>query len=303
MMNLSWLRTFIFIVEKKSLTKAAHALHLTQPAVSKQLNSLEKLYGISLLHRTSRYVNVTEAGKIVYDYSKQILAKVNESKVAVQALQKELSGSLVLGASTIPGEYILPAALGRFQELHPQVIAKLEIADSTEIGQLIMDAKLEAGMIGALLDNPLLCQEHIADDELVVIAASQHHLADERSIILENILEEPLIVREAGSGTQLVIESKLKEKDITPDRLNVRLELGSTAAVVNAVAAGLGISLVSRFAVKNRINSEDIAVLDIEDLPLERGLYFVTRRDQVISPLVESFYEFLKEYLQLYPSH
>ncbi|HBI26966.1 MAG TPA: hypothetical protein DDY25_04475 [Peptococcaceae bacterium] len=203
----------------------------------------------------------------------------------------------------MPGEYILPAALGRFQELHPQVIAKLEIADSTEIGQLIMDAKLEAGMIGALLDNPLLCQEHIADDELVVIAASQHHLADERSIILENILEEPLIVREAGSGTQLVIESKLKEKDITPDRLNVRLELGSTAAVVNAVAAGLGISLVSRFAVKNRINSEDIAVLDIEDLPLERGLYFVTRRDQVISPLVESFYEFLKEYLQLYPSH
>lgn len=303
MMNLSWLRTFIFIVEKKSLTKAAQALHLTQPAVSKQLNSLEKLYGISLLHRTSRNVNVTEAGKIVYDYSKQILAKVNESKVAVQALQEELSGSLVFGASTIPGEYILPAALGRFQELHPQVIAKLEIADSTEIGQLIMDGKLEAGMIGALLDNPLLCQEHIVDDELVVIASSRHHLANERSLIFEDILEEPLIVREAGSGTQLVIEHKLKEKDITPDRLNVRLELGSTAAVVNAVAAGLGISLVSRFAVENRINAEDIAALDIEDLPLQRGLYFVTRRDQVISPLVESFYEFFKEYLQLYPSH
>jgi DNA-binding transcriptional LysR family regulator len=155
-MNLIWLQTFIFIVEKQSLTKAAQALYLTQPAVSKQLNSLEKFYGTSLLHRTSRYVEVTEAGKLVYDFSKQILAKINESHAAVQALQKDLCGSLVLGASTIPGEYILPAALGRFQELHPQVKAKLEIADSTEIGQLIMDAKLEAGMIGVALENKIL---------------------------------------------------------------------------------------------------------------------------------------------------
>lgn len=303
MMNLTWLQTFIFIVEKKSLTKAAQALHLTQPAVSKQLNSLERFYGTSLLHRTSRYVEVTEAGKMVYEYSKQILAKINESHAAVQALQKDLCGSLILGASTIPGEYILPAALGRFQELHPQVKAKLEISDSTEIGQLIMDAKLEAGMIGAALDNPVLCQEHITNDELVVIAPFQHHLANELSITFEDILEEPLIVREAGSGTQLVIESKLKEKGIAPEKLNIRLELGSTAAVVNAVAAGLGISLVSRFAVKNRIDAEEIAVLNIEGLPLERGLYFVTRKDQVVSPLVEAFYNFFKDYLQLYPSH
>jgi DNA-binding transcriptional LysR family regulator len=302
-MNLIWLQTFIFIVEKQSLTKAAQALYLTQPAVSKQLNSLEKFYGTSLLHRTSRYVEVTEAGKLVYDFSKQILAKINESHAAVQALQKDLCGSLVLGASTIPGEYILPAALGRFQELHPQVKAKLEIADSTEIGQLIMDAKLEAGMIGVALDNPVLCQEHIANDELVVIASCQHHLANKSSVAFEDILEEPLIVREAGSGTQLVIESKLRENGIAPERLNVRLELGSTAAVVNAVAAGLGLSLVSRFAVKNRINAEDIAVLNIEGLPLERGLYFVTRKDQVVSPLDEAFYNFFKDYLQVYTTH
>jgi DNA-binding transcriptional LysR family regulator len=286
-MNLIWLQTFIFIVEKQSLTKAAQALYLTQPAVSKQLNSLEKFYGTSLLHRTSRYVEVTEAGKLVYDFSKQILAKINESHAAVQALQKDLCGSLVLGASTIPGEYILPAALGRFQELHPQVKAKLEIADSTEIGQLIMDAKLEAGMIGVALDNPVLCQEHIANDELVVIASCQHHLANKSSVAFEDILEEPLIVREAGSGTQLVIESKLRENGIAPERLNVRLELGSTAAVVNAVAAGLGLSLVSRFAVKNRINAEDIAVLNIEGLPQFPPFFYLlllVRAQQLLPP-------------------
>lgn len=301
-MNLTWLQTFMLIVDKKSLTKAARVLHLTQPAVSKQLNSLEKYYGTSLLHRTSRHMEVTEAGKMVYEYSQQILSKINESLADVQALQKDLYGSLLLGASSIPGEYILPAALGRFQALHSQVKVKLEIADSTEIGQLLQDGKIEAGMIGVILENPVLKQEHIFEDELVVIASSQHPLTKKKSIALEDFLEERVIFREAGSGTRLVIENKLIEKGIAPDSLKTRLELGSTEAVINAVAAGLGISLVSRFAVQNRIKAGEIAVLPIDDLPLERGLYFITRRDQVISPLVEAFYNFLKDYLRPYPS-
>lgn len=296
-MNLTWLQTFILIVEKKSLTKAARALHLTQPAVSKQLNSLERFYGTPLLNRTSRHMEVTEAGKIVYEYSQQILAKINESLADVQALEKDLHGNLVLGASTIPGEYILPAALGRFQTLHPQVKVKLEIADSTEIGQMILDGKIEAGMIGITLENPVLRQEYLFKDELVVIAPRQHPLTKKKSITLEDFVEEPLIVREAGSGTRLAIENKLIDKGIAPDKLKIRLELGSTEAVINAVAAGLGISLVSRFAVKSRANAGEIAVLNVRELPLERGLYFITRRDQVISPLVEAFYNFLKDYL------
>lgn len=296
-MNLTWLQTFILIVEKKSLTKAARALHLTQPAVSKQLNSLERFYGTPLLNRTSRHMEVTEAGKIVYEYSQQILAKINESLADVQALEKDLHGNLVLGASTIPGEYILPAALGRFQTLHPQVKVKLEIADSTEIGQMILDGKIEAGMIGITLENPVLRQEYLFKDELVVIAPRQHPLTKKKSITLEDFVKEPLIVREAGSGTRLAIENKLIDKGIAPDKLKIRLELGSTEAVINAVAAGLGISLVSRFAVKSRANAGEIAVLNVRELPLERGLYFITRRDQVISPLVEAFYNFLKDYL------
>ena len=300
-MNLSWLQTFILIVDKKSY-KCRAVLHLTQPAVSKQLNSLEKFYGTSLLYRTSRHMEVTEAGKMVYEYSQEILAKINESLADVQALQKDLYGSLLLGASSIPGEYILPAALGRFQALHPQVKVKLEIADSTEIGQMLQDGKIEAGMIGVILENPDLQQEHIFKDELVVIAPSEHPLTKKKSITLEDFLEEPVIFRERGSGTRLVIENKLKESGIALDRLKVRLELGSTEAVVNAVAAGLGISLVSRFAVKNRIKTGEIAALAIDDLPLERGLYFITRRDQVITPLVEAFYSFLKDYLYPNPS-
>lgn len=299
-MNLAWLQTFVLIVEKESLTKAARSLHLTQPAVSKQLNSLEKYYGVPLLYRTSRYMELTDAGKLVYEYSKKILAAVRRSIADVQALNEDLRGELCLGASTIPGEYLLPVALGRFQEFHPQVRVRMEIADSTEIGQLILDGEVEAGVIGADLQHPNLQQEMLFQDELVVIASHQHHLADKKSITLEEYLAEPLIVREEGSGTRLVIEDKLREKGITSDLLKIRLELGSTESVINAVAAGLGISLVSHFAVENRIQTGELAMLQLEDLSLQRGIYFAILYDRVSSPLIEAFYQFLKEYLAIY---
>lgn len=296
-MNVDWLQTFILIVDKKSLTKAARTLHLTQPAVSKQLNSLEKFYGTPLLYRTSRYMEVTEAGKLVYEYSQKILTALRESLTDVEALEHNLRGSLLLGASTIPGEYILPTALGRFQALHPQVNAKLEIADSTEVAGLVLDGAVEAGMIGAALADPALSEELIFQDELVVIASHQYLFAGKKTITLDDYLEEPQIVREAGSGTRLVIENKLMERGTSPEKLKIRLELGSTEAVVNAVAAGLGISLVSHFAVRNRVKAGEISSVLIEDLPIERGLYFITRRDRALSPVMETFYCFLKDYL------
>lgn len=296
-MNVDWLQTFILIVDKKSLTKAARTLHLTQPAVSKQLNSLEKFYGTPLLYRTSRYMEVTEAGKLVYEYSQKILTALRESLTDVEALEHNLRGSLLLGASTIPGEYILPTALGRFQDLHPQVNVKLEIADSTEVAGLVLDGAVEAGMIGVALADPTLSEELIFQDELVVIASHQHPFAGKKTITLDDYLEEPQIVREAGSGTRLVIENKLMERGTSPEKLKIRLELGSTEAVVNAVAAGLGISLVSHFAVRNRVKAGEISSVLIEDLPIERGLYFITRRDRALSPVMETFYCFLKDYL------
>lgn len=298
-MNLSWLQTFVFIVEKKSITKAARALHLTQPAVSKQLNSLEKYYGVPLLYRTSRHLEVTKAGQIVYEHSRKILAAVRASLADVQALEQNLHGDLLLGASTIPGEYVLPAVLRRFQDLYPQVKTRLEIADSTEVGRLILDGEVEAGIIGVDLKNPILRQELIFQDELVVIAPSCHPLAGRESIALEHFLSEQVIVRERGSGTRMVIENKLKEKGISPERLNIKLEMGSTEAVVNAVAAGLGISLVSHFAVKNRIQAKELVTLRIEDLSLKRGIYFTVRQNQVLSPLIRTFYNFLKDYFTL----
>lgn len=295
-MNLSWLQTFIYIVEKKSLTRAARALHLTQPAVSKQLNSLERYYGVPLLYRTSRHLEVTEAGKIVYEHSKKIMETLTASLNDVKALDKTIQGNLLLGASTIPGEYILPAALQRFQELYPQVRARLEIGDSTEIGNLILDGGVEAGIIGADLKNPMLKQEVILQDELVVIAPPHHPLAGRKTITIKDFVQEQVVVREKGSGTRLVIENRLKEKGISPERLNIKLEMGSTEAVVNAVAAGLGISLVSHFAVKKRIQVGELVMLRIEDFPPQRDIFFVSRQNQMLSPPMKTFYAFLKDY-------
>ena len=296
-MNLSWLQTFVLIVEKKSLTKAAQVLHLTQPAVSKQLNSLEKFYGVPLLYRTSRSVEVTEAGKVVYNHCCRILAAVKESLVEVQALANDLHGDLLLGASTIPGEYILPTALGRFQSFNSQLNVKLEIADSTDIARMVTDGVIEAGVIGVVINNPALKQELIYQDELVIIAPKGHPLTEKKMVALEDLVAESFILREKGSGTRQVIEKKLQEKGISLDRLNIKLELGSTEAVVNAVAAGLGISLVSGFAVAKRVQNGEIALIHVDDLSLERGLYFISRHDRALTPVMQSFYRFLKNYL------
>ncbi len=271
-MNIIWLQTFILIVDKKSLTKAAKVLHLTQPAVSKQLISLEKFYGTALLHRTSRQMELTEAGKMVYEHSLRILSAINESLAEVKALQDDLHGELLLGASSIPGEYILPSALGRFQTLYPQVKVRLEIADSTEICLMLQDGKVEAGMIGVIPENSAIFQEHIFEDELVVIAAGEHPLSKRKSIVVEDFKQERLIFRERGSGTRIVIEKELEMRGIDPEKLKTKLELGSSEAVINAVAAGLGISLVSRFAVENRIKTGEVSVLPVEGFPLKRGL-------------------------------
>jgi len=296
-MNLSWLQTFVLIVEKKSLTKAAQALHLTQPAVSKQLNALEKFYGVPLLNRTSRSVEITEAGKVVYKHCCRILAAVKESLVEVQALANDLHGDMLLGASTIPGEYILPTVLGQFQNYYNKLNVKLEIADSADIARMVADGELEAGVIGVVVNNPALKQELIYQDELVIIAPKGHPLTEKKNVDLEDLVAEPFILREKGSGTRQVIEKKLQEKGISLDRLNIKLELGSTEAVVNAVAAGLGISLVSKFAVEKRVQTGEIALLQVDDLSLERGLYFITRYDRALTPVMELFYRYLKDYL------
>ncbi len=296
-MNFSWLLTFNMVVEKKSLTKAAQALHLTQPAVSKHLRSLEQYYGTTLVHRTTRDIELTEAGKVVYQYSRQVLELLQKSRKEVKDIAGTMKGELLIGASTIPGEYLLPRLLGQFQQLYPEVRVKMEIADSEVIARKVLENEVEVGMIGVPVKNKALQEELVYEDELVVIVPRGHRFEGRQEITLEEFLSEPLLAREKGSGTRKVIEGRLLGRGIDPGSLKVKLELGSTEAVINAVIAGLGISLVSRLAAQPHADSGELSYLRIRGLSFKRGLYWVTKRHQHKSLILENFLSFLKAQL------
>ncbi len=294
-MNFAWLQTFNVIVEQGSLTKAARALHLTQPAVSKQLRALEEYYGTPLFYRTTREVALTEAGEIVYRYSQKALDLIGKSKNEVQAINRIIEGELSLGASTIPGEYILPRFLGLFQQRYPGVRVKLEIGDSKAIAQKVAEGKLELGITGALIKSRNLRYELFFEDELMVVVPKGHRFAGRESVTLEELLAEPFVAREKGSGTRIAIENRLLELGVSPPALHISLELGSTEAVLNAVVQGAGISLVSAYAAWPRAQAGEFACLRIDGVPFKRGLYFATRKKSELRTIPRLFIDFLKE--------
>ncbi|MDH7576510.1 MAG: selenium metabolism-associated LysR family transcriptional regulator [Bacillota bacterium] len=297
-MNFMWLHTFNIIVEKKSLTKAARALHLTQPAVSKQLRGLELYYGTPLFHRTTREVELTEAGKIVYEHSRRVMEMIQKSREEVQVLTSTVRGELLLGASTIPGEYILPGIIGPFQQCYPEVKVRLEIGDSREVASKVLEGEFELGVTGIFFKNPTLRQELFFEDELVVIVPCKHRFAGRENIGLEEVLEEPMVARESGSGTRTVVEGKFAALGISPAALKIKMEMGSNEAVLNAVAAGHGISLISLLAARPRAQAGKIFYLRIADLPLKRPLYFITRKNRESSVLLKTFLTFVKNNLK-----
>ncbi len=295
-MNLAWLQTFNAIVEEGSLTKAAKALHLTQPAVSKQLRALEAYYGTPLFYRTTRELKLTEAGEIVYRYSQKALELIVKSKNEVQVTVGSIRGELTIGASTIPGEYILPRLLGRFQQHYPGIKVKLEISDSRAIAQKVSEGRLELGITGVLIKSRNLRYEPFFQDELVVVVPRGHRFAGREFITIEELLSEPFVSRERGSGTRSVIENRLLESGVFPAALNITLELGSTEAVLNAVIEGLGISLVSAYAARPRAQAGEIFCLKVEGVNFKRDLYFVMRKERELRLLLRLLINFLKEH-------
>ena len=301
-MNLNWLKTLNTIVEKKSLTAAARALEISQPAVSKQLRALEEYYGAPLLSRRGREPELTAAGRVVYQHGQRILLAVDRSLAEVQELGSAVQGELLLEASTIPGEYLLPRLLGAFQQRYSEVTVSLEISDSMDVARHVLAGEIAVGVIGMQTLNPNLQHEPIYSDELVVVIPRKHRWEGRDTISLEEFCAEQMVVRESGSGTRAVLERWLKERGIDPATLEYRLELGSHDAVLEAVAGGLGVSLVSSLAAVSRLAAGSLASVKISGFPNRRLLYLITRKNRVPDRLQKIFIAFVKETLPPVPT-
>src|SRR5262245_22219823 len=293
-MDLRRLEIFAKVAELGSFSRAAESLFLTQPTVSEHVRALEDELGVQLLDRLGRGAAPTRAGQLLLGYARRILALATEARQAVDQFQGRVSGELVVGGSTIPGEYVLPALVAQFRTKYPDVSLSLLIGDSRQVAGWVEDGRVEAGVVGARPTARALEARALMDDELVVIVSSQHPWSGRPTIPLNEVKTEPMIARERGSGSREALETALARVGAALTDFRVVAEMGSTQAVKQAVRAGVGIAISSQRAVEVECQAQLISCLRIEGLTIGRSFFLVTHRERSRSPLAQAFLEFVE---------
>jgi DNA-binding transcriptional LysR family regulator len=282
------------VVETGSFSESAKRLRISQPAITFQIQSLEQSLHIQLIDRSGKKVQLTEAGEIVHRSAKKILAEVDALERSIEEYQQSTRGALTIGASSIPGEYVLPKILGAFKKEYPEAVISLQVTDTENITERVLRGELDVGVVGAVVDDKRLDFKSFLEDELVFIVPSDYDHYIEGKAALSEVIGENVIAREEGSGTRMVVEKELAKHGLKLSDFDLVMELGSTEAILTAVEAGLGTSIVSRWAAEKAIELGRVRVVEISDMPIRRKLYIVTRRGRPFDRLASLFLQFLQ---------
>jgi DNA-binding transcriptional LysR family regulator len=293
-MNLNHLRVFHAVAAASSLTAAARELQISQPAVSRQLSDLEDALGMQLVDRLRRGIRLTAAGRALADHATRIFGLEQTAEAELAALRGVERGRLSIGASTTIGSYLVPPLLGALRRDHPALSLELEIGNTAAVHDLVRQHKVELGLTEGLHISPTrdpdLVTRVFAHDHMVAIAAPGEPLVSRGKLHAADLVSRPFIMRERGSGTRAVVEAAFTKKQIP---LAPALALGSTEAVKNAVASGLGVAIVSRLTVDHELASGALVLLDVADLEIRRELHLVELRGVTRSPAAIRFLELL----------
>ncbi len=289
-MNFHRLNVFYLVARLESFSQAAEELYTSQPNVSKHVHQLEAELGVSLFHRLGGSIELTEAGRAVYRYAQQVFdltAELQRTLVELEGLER---GYLRLGASSTPGLYWLPELVAAFARHYPGLEMSFSIGNSQQVVDEILAGKLDLGFVEGFVEAVGLQRQPFERDELVLIIPAGHRLAGQADITVTDLEGEAFIVRESGSGTRQAMESLMASVGLSSQRT---LELPSCEAVKRAVAAGLGLSFVSRSAIDLELNQGLLTVLQGSGLSLSRQLYVISRKDVRLSPSVLAFLAFV----------
>ncbi|RJX35515.1 MAG: LysR family transcriptional regulator [Desulfarculus sp.] len=286
-MDLRRLEVFAKVFECRSFSRAAEEVYLSQPTVSGHIKSLEEELGVRLFDRLGREILPTRSADLLYEYAQRILALVLEAQRAMDAFLGRLRGELVVGGSTIPGQYVLPAFIGRFRLLHPEVKVTLKIGDTRQMVEQVLSGELEAGLVGATMEEERLSFTPLMDDYLCLAAWPGHPYGD--SLKAKDLGKPPLVFREPGSGTRMFLTRALKKAGVEVSDLNISAEMGSTMAVVQAVRAQVGLGFLSRRAITEELAAGRLKEVAVSSLDLRRRFYLVTRKKRTHSPSAQAF--------------
>lgn len=292
-MEIRKLEAFTKVVELQSFTKAAAAIFLTQPTVSQHIRDLESELQQKLLDRFGHETLPTAAGKLLYNYAKKILQTQQEAIDAVTQFGIQLAGRIRVGCGTIPGTYILPPLIGEFRKKHPAIKTTLKINSSRLIADQVIAGDLELGVIGARWQESALEWVELFSDELVLALPPHHPWAKAESISLQQIIKEPFILREQGSGTRKTLAQFFTAAGLKESNLAEVAEIGSTAATKEAIKGNVGISIMSQLAISADIHSGTLATATLNSGSIKRSFYLIWRKNRELTPVSRTFKEYL----------
>lgn len=289
--TLNQLRCFCQVAHQGQYTRAAEALYVSQPAVSKSIKDLERQLGLPLFERAGREVRLTAPGRLLLERAERILAESAAAERMLRAVREGEQGTLLIGASSTPGTYLLPRILGAFRHANPKADLSVEIAATGEVLRRLAAGLLDLALVGETDFSPDLEAEVLETEELVLIMPAGHPLTTKRAIRGSDLAEQPLILREPGSSTRQVLLRALTEAGVAP---RVSMELGSTEAVKNMVAAGLGVSMVSEHAIRLEEAAGTLICRKTTPLNTRRGIYLVRRRSLRPAALLERLLHYIR---------
>ena len=300
-LNFHQLYIFYAVASHRSFSRAAESLSITQPAVSIQVQELEKFLGAALFHRRTRGLRITEVGETVFAYAQQIFSLSGKLLESLEEIHNLQTGRLALGASTTPGEYLLPLAVGRFRQIYPGISVELSIANTRTITQRILNQELDLGMVGR---HPTAGLDELGiidymEDEIVLVAAPTHPLAQQDRITAAQVAETGLILREPGSATRNTAEEAFSGLGLAPD---AALSLGSNEAIKQAAMAGGGVAVISRMGVTAETRAGMLVILPVEDWDCRRPLTLIYPKERQLSPSKQAFLEYLQSERPILPN-
>jgi len=285
------LQVFYTVARQLSFTKAAEQLFMTQPAVTFQVKQLEEHFNTRLFERSHGKIALTPTGRLVMEYAGKILGLSDEMETRVGEVTGTMSGPLLLGASTTIAEFMLPQILGEFKARHPQVQARMTVANSETIENRVADYSIDLGLIESPSHLPALHTEVCCDDELVMICAPGHKLAKSSSVTPQQVILEPYVSRESGSGTREFADNYLRRCKVSPEDLNIVMELGSPEAIKGVVETGIGVSIVSHATIVKELKLGVLVAVPLRPR-LIRTLSLVYPKEKFRSKLLGTFVEF-----------
>ena len=300
-MEFNQLESFISVVKNNSFSYAAKELYTTQPTVSNNIKNLEKELNTTLLDRTSKTISLTDSGKLFYKYAVELINIRDKAKFTISEHSGMVEGEIVICASSIPEEYVLPYIIKGFSKVYPKVSFSVTHKNSKDVIDDIIEGKLNFGIVGAQYNSELLEYIDFYEDELILCVPNidKYSLSDSEYLDINNLYFEKFIFRKSGSGTRKLIEQKLLEKCIKVDDLNIVSYVDSNEMIKKMIELNLGISFISQIAVKNEVDLGLVKALNIKDLNLKRNFYFVHSKKRTLSPLVEAFKNYIINYKYL----